>query len=136
MFIMYVMLNFQINSTNGRSKLRAEKLFAVSFCIAMGICQCVYWIRAVEVAKHAFIGEDEKLYWTSGPEGSFFPWPREPGWLMVITPSTSRVDHLIFLSIKFYLYIPIAIGVTISFTYLGWCLGKFFYHELPNRKSS
>jgi len=37
------------------------------------------------------------VYWTSGPSGSLFPWPRVPGMLEIIT-QVNAVDRLIYQS--------------------------------------
>ena len=35
------------------------------------------------------------VYWTGGPSGSLFPWPRTPGMLEIIT-QLNEVDYLIY----------------------------------------
>ena len=39
----------------------------------------LYTVRAHIVAGRHIIEYENNIYWTSGPSGSLFPWPREPG---------------------------------------------------------
>jgi len=89
----------------------------------MGTLQYVYWSEAVRVAKSATIWQ-EKPYWTRGGPGSFFPWPMQPGPLTVMTPMTSSIDQLVFYLIRTWLFVPIAISLTLLFGYLGWRIGE------------
>ena len=72
-----------------------------------------YSIRAYEVARHitksSYFG---KPFWTSGPPGSLFPIPYEPGPLEVLTEVKDYPDLVIYALIDTNLF-PIVIGLLV-----------------------
>ena len=57
--------------------------------LIVGIIQIFYWMAAVSVSSHAY-HENGKSYWTSGSAGTFYPWPKPPGMVTVITSMEER----------------------------------------------
>lgn len=113
-------------------KIKLEKILPVIFGLAVAIQQFIYWLRALAVSRHATIWRGEP-YWTSGGAGSFFPWPKEPGILTVMTEMSS-IDQFIYYLIYWYLFPVVAIAIVLIFVLLGWLIGKYITKKM-NRKS-
>jgi len=105
-------------------RLRLDKILAIIFGGAAGIGQYAYWIEASKIARHATCWEG-KPYWTSGGPGSFFPWPKPPGLLTVMTPMTHPVDQVIFNLINSGWYVFIPVGITAFSMLLGWYVSRY-----------
>jgi hypothetical protein len=106
-----------------------EKIVAICFGMIVGIEQRVYWSSAIAVSKHATMYGEES-YWRSGGAGTFFPWPKEHGMLTVKTPM-NPVDSFIYIHlIETNLFIVVAVGITLFFALIGWCVGEFFKKKI------
>ncbi len=60
---------------------------------------------------------DGTAVWRSAPSGSFFPWPREPGMLMILS-GMNEVDLFIYT----YLIKPRALAAVTILLWVGWFL--------------
>ena len=54
----------------------------------------LYAATAQNVARHVY-ENDGTVVWRSAPSGSFFPWPREPGMLLILS-GMNEVDSFIY----------------------------------------
>lgn len=87
---------------------------SVIFLVVLGslsVYVTLYTATAHKVARYVY-EEDGKFFWESGPSGSFFPWPREPDMLHMLTP-LNEIDLFI------YVYL-IKSGVLVLVTILLW----------------
>lgn len=84
--------------------------------------QAAYWFSALRVAECVYAGDGEPV-WRSGPAGSFFPWPKEPGMLTVLTPM-SATDQFVYGLIASGAYVPLTVMISVFLGYLGWVIGK------------
>ncbi|MEM3462996.1 MAG: hypothetical protein QXJ15_04940 [Candidatus Bathyarchaeia archaeon] len=96
---------------------------AIAFGALAAIWQFLYWDRAVRIAGEAIVWNGEPC-WGSGGPVSFFPWPRGPGPLMVITPMSDPIDRLIFGLIRSGMYILAALALVLIVEAVGWYLGE------------
>lgn len=101
-----------------------ERRFGITFGLIAAIHQIAFWIMAVGVSSHASIYEGEPT-WSSGGPGSFFPWPKEPGMLTVMT-EMDNVDQCIYHLINYRVFPFIALGIIIGFLFVGRLVGRFF----------
>ena len=103
---------------------RLEKQLGKAFGIVAAFVQVFYWVRAVEVSHHASIvdGESEP-YWNRGGAGSFFPLPKEPGMLAVVT-EMSGTDQFIYYLIHYHVFPLVALAFIALFWLLGRVVGK------------
>lgn len=107
--------------------MKKSKIIGTVFGAAQALYQCEYWSKALEVAK--YLGEyDGELYWTRGGPGSFLPWPRNPGWLQVMT-ATTQIDKTMYFLTKTGLYMPLALCAVGITGYVGWRTGKRLLKE-------
>jgi hypothetical protein len=87
---------------------------SVIFLVVLGslsIYVTLYTATAHKVARYVY-EEDGTFFWRSAPSGSFFPWPREPGILEMLT-RLNEIDLFI------YVYL-IKSGVLLGVTILLW----------------
>jgi len=72
-----------------------NKKVIVLFLVSMVLT--VYTITVHVLADRHFYEDPVSaiVYWTSGPSGSLFPWPKAPGLLEIIT-QTNEVDSFIY----------------------------------------
>ena len=78
-----------------------------------------YTMRAHTVARHVY-EEEGAIVWRSGPSGSFFPWPMDPGPLQVLS-EMNAVDVFIY---GYLIKSWALVGVTILL-WVGLCLYIF-----------
>ncbi len=108
---------------NKRSVLVAIALTAISVYLTL------YAWRAHTVAQNIY--EDSggsAVAWKTGPSGSLFPWPREPGLLQILS-NISEVDVFI------YNYL-IKTWVLVGLSMLMWIVsGLFMYTRFPKSSS-
>jgi len=110
--------------TKTNKNRRLEKTSGLAFGLVAAIVQIIYWIRAVEVSRHAGIYKgDKEPYWNNGGPGSFFPWPKEPGMLTVITGMDST-DQFIYYLIHYRLFPFVALIIVVIFVLLGRLIGR------------
>ncbi|MCJ7634567.1 hypothetical protein MUP77_19520 [Candidatus Bathyarchaeota archaeon] len=59
-----------------------------------------------------------EIWWSRGPSGSLFPWPREPGMLQILT-KVNEVDLFIYLLIESWILVSISI--------LTWVVAALYF---------
>lgn len=64
--------------------------------LVVSIYLSVYTLIVHNLAASHIYETSEDVYWTSGPPGSLFPWPKEPGMLEYL-PQVDGVDLFVYL---------------------------------------
>jgi len=113
-------------------KSSRRSLIVLIVLVGVSVYSALYAASAYRVASHVTESPPE-LHWGSAPAGSFFPWPREPGMLEMLS-EISEVDVFI------YVYL-IKSWILVAVSFLLW-IGVFLqiwnitHGELTKRKSS
>jgi hypothetical protein len=96
-------------------KSSRKSLIILIVLVCVSAYSTVYTACAHRVASHVTESPPD-LHWSSAPAGSFFPWPREPGMLEMLS-EMSEVDSFI------YVYL-IRSWVLVVVTFMLW-IGVF-----------
>lgn len=75
-------------------KSGGKSLVILILLVCVSAYSTLYTTNAYKVASHVTESPPE-LHWSSAPAGSFFPWPREPGMLEMLS-EISEVDSFIY----------------------------------------
>ena len=67
-----------------------------------------------------------EIWWRSGPSGSLFPWPREPGMLQVLTRA-SGADMFIYLLMKSWILVGLSV--------LAWVVTALYFQIREKNES-
>lgn len=107
--------------------LTAVVLGVISFYITL------YTFEAHAIAGNYIIDWNGEKWWRSAPSGSLFPWPREPGMLMILS-KVNELDFFIYVYlIKSY---TLVVLTALMWILLGMCLLKVVNHlKRPISKS-
>ena len=113
-------------------KSSRKSLILLIVLVCVSVYSTLYTVSAYKVASHVSESPPD-LHWGSAPAGSFFPWPRDPGMLEMLS-EMSEVDSFI------YVYL-IRSWVLVAVTLLFW-IGVFLQvwrivrNELTRREST
>jgi len=74
-----------------------KSLFVVILLVVFSTYLSLYTVALhIVAARHIYEDPDSKVVsWRTGPSGSLFPWPKEPGMLEVLT-KLNEVDLVIY----------------------------------------
>lgn len=118
---------------NWKKRYGIKKACALFFGLVAAIEQLIYWVSAIFVSTGATMYEG-KPYWTSGGPGSFFPWPKRPGMLTVMTAMNDKMDRFIYFLIRYYLFPFAALIIVVLFMLIGWVIGCLIERVLKNKE--
>ena len=114
--------------SGGNVKFSKKAVTVVVLSIFIATYLAGYTIMAhTTAARHIYEDPDGKIVaWRSGPSGSLFPWPREPGMLEVLT-KLNDVDLFIY---RYFIKTWVLVGLSI----LMWAVTGLAIFKIKLRK--
>ena len=101
--------------------IQKRALIVLVLLIAFSAYLTAYTVMAHSISSNYVFEEAGKVYWSSSPNGSLFPWPKGPGMMQVISEMTNETDLFI------YNYL-IKTGLLAAFSVALWLLTALFIY--------
>jgi hypothetical protein len=106
--------------------MRSRKAVIMTIILlGISIYLTVYTLKAHTLAASHIYETSEDVYWTSGPPGSLFPWPKEPGVLEYLS-KVEGVDLIV------YLYL-IKTWLLVGLSGLSWLFTGLYVYVAHNK---
>jgi hypothetical protein len=101
-------------------KMRKRKTVIMTIVLlGISIYLTVYTLKVHTIAASHIYETSDRVFWTGGPPGSLFPWPREPG-LLEYLPQVEGVDLYI------YLYL-VKTWLLVGLTFFSWLITGLYF---------
>jgi hypothetical protein len=110
-----------------------NSIVVAAFLLLLSVYLTLYTWRAHAVASRHILEDSggEVVAWRTGPSGSLFPWPREPGMLEVLS-KINEVDFFIYRClIKTWLLVGLSILLWVC---AGLCIFKATRTDVKGKK--
>lgn len=79
----------------GSRGFKPYQLLLIALLCIISIIVTAYAIRAHSIATRYVHDGGDEVAWRNSPPGSFFPWPKEPGMLQMLS-EINKIDLFIY----------------------------------------
>jgi hypothetical protein len=106
-----------------------KNIIIIIILLGISIYLTIYTFSVHALAASHIYETSEGVFWRSGPPGSFFPWPQEPGMLEYL----AKVEGI---DLSIYLYL-IKTWILTGLTIISWLItGLYVYSKLKKKKTN